>query len=287
MRLTRILVPTDFSDASKAAARLASAIAARHDGSLTLLHVDRLPEFAQRMAERAAGNVLDAYLHERSVEIRRLLDELAATIGLRVGTAIARDEVPAAIVARAVSEKSDLVVLGSRGTGSRRAGLGSVAYEVSAHAPCPVLVARGVDVEAPPKAFKSALIAVATDRPFERAIALARALTAPGATIELAHVQSPAEELPAELARIRDESRAAFGARLDGAVATLRAEGVSARVHTQRSTDVAAALVDRVDRDGHDLIIVGQRPAPTASGMLGPIARRMLEDALVPVAVAR
>ena len=57
------------------------------------------------------------------------------------------------IVAAAVRQHSDMIVLGSRGAGSvRRALLGSVVSEVLHQAPCPVLVVVDPEDEIEPDA---------------------------------------------------------------------------------------------------------------------------------------
>lgn len=85
--------------------------------------IDRLSAAAKPLLERVA-----ARLRPHFAAIRTLLD---------VGQPAER------IIARAREERSDLIILGSRGLGRiRRLLLGSVAQKVSLHAPCSVLIAK-------------------------------------------------------------------------------------------------------------------------------------------------
>lgn len=49
---------------------------------------------------------------------------------------------------------------------------------------------------------------------------------------------------------------------------------------------MSEAILERIQREGHDLVVVGQRAVPKPSGSLGSAARRLLEYANVSVALA-
>jgi nucleotide-binding universal stress UspA family protein len=137
---TRILIATDFSDASEEAIRQAHAIAARDHAILGLCQVvpEPLPEWVQSHVpsiEEIERRALEA-TERRAAELRNG--------GVRVVEAfvsVGRDY--AEIVRRAETFAADLIVVGSHGrTGLARTLLGSVAERVVQHAPCAVLVAR-------------------------------------------------------------------------------------------------------------------------------------------------
>jgi len=137
-----ILVPLDFSTASKGALRCAAELAARFKAQLTLLHVVvpvATPDFAYYPLMMENDKVVAA--------AKRELDEVAAKAGLDralvaktlVRTGVAFNE----IVGAAESLKADLIVISTHGyTGFKHVLLGSTTERVVRHAKCPVLVVR-------------------------------------------------------------------------------------------------------------------------------------------------
>lgn len=143
---TRILLATDFSDASEEATRQAHAIAARDRAVLGICH--EIPEALRESAQVPPW--LQSQLPDQA-EVRRqakiALERRAIELthgGVQKVEAFLEDgEGHAAIVKRAEAFGADLVVVGSHGrTGLARLVLGSVAEKVVRHAPCAVLVAR-------------------------------------------------------------------------------------------------------------------------------------------------
>ncbi len=119
----RILVATDFSDISEAAARAAHAHARRAGGRLHLLHVARTVEAYAAAAAALSGLSAD------------LGPDVPVLTSVRLGTPA--DEV----VRYAREEEIDLLFLGTHGhTGVSGVLLGSVAERVARTAPCPVVL---------------------------------------------------------------------------------------------------------------------------------------------------
>ena len=140
----RIVVPTDFSSCSEEAWRLAQRLAGMSGAELVLTHVlTEAPLFREgpfimpkvREVFEAARSFADAALEEWAAKARA--EGLAARAALRSGVAYQE------IVALAVDERADLIVIGTHGRGGvDRALLGSVADRVIRLAPCPVLAVR-------------------------------------------------------------------------------------------------------------------------------------------------
>ncbi|HEY1304251.1 MAG TPA: universal stress protein [Vicinamibacterales bacterium] len=144
--VTRILVPTDFSEAADAALAYAKTLATKLDASLHLLHVFRDPCTAipfvpetyapppPDLRERALDDAWDQ-LHDRlnSRQHTRFAGTRAVVEGL---TAIE-------IVKYARDHGIDLIVMGTHGRrGVAHLFLGSVAEHVVRTAGCPVLTVR-------------------------------------------------------------------------------------------------------------------------------------------------
>jgi nucleotide-binding universal stress UspA family protein len=143
VRLSTILVPTDFSAGAEAALERAAELAKAAGGRMVLLHA---------YPHGTAGADPFAYLYpvglmesiERDAE-RKLLElcrKLEAR-GLRASGEVRLGSPSEEIVSAATRLGADLIVIGTRGlTGVKHALLGSVAERVVRHAHCPVLTVK-------------------------------------------------------------------------------------------------------------------------------------------------
>ena len=145
--VTRILVPTDFSEPSDAALEYAGTLAGRLGASIHLLHVFEDPylsggAFAAEMYAPIPADLRETLLIEAKEQLQRRLAKLVgeqwhATADVYTGpTAIA--------IADFAKEKNiDLIIMGTHGRGAMaHLLLGSVAERVVRTAPCPVLTVR-------------------------------------------------------------------------------------------------------------------------------------------------
>lgn len=134
-RIRKILVPTDFSEASSAALEFAAAIAHDQQGELLIVHVS--PPRSQSEADSPTLDPDTAALH-------RLLDETQPQHRQVPFRRLAWHGDPApTIVAGAEREGVDLIVIATHGrSGISRLLLGSVAESVVRRARCPVLTLR-------------------------------------------------------------------------------------------------------------------------------------------------
>jgi nucleotide-binding universal stress UspA family protein len=142
--LKRVLVATDFSDASKAALVYGRELAHTFGARLDVLHV--VPNLAKYYAAEtytAAFPEIEEGMEEAAQrEIELLLPDEDRHRGAR---AVLRTlQSPAAgITQYARDENIDLIVIGTRGRGAvAHLVLGSVAERVVRTAPCPVLTVR-------------------------------------------------------------------------------------------------------------------------------------------------
>ena len=141
MNLTRILLPTDFSDTAGHALDYARDLAARYGAGVHLLHVVSDPR-AQDWAGEVEGLVVPDLLAKWKRDAERRLGEI--TLGdvetvraIRVGHAFVE------IIHHATEHAVDLIVMRTHGRGPvRHLLLGSVAEKVVRKAPCPVLTVR-------------------------------------------------------------------------------------------------------------------------------------------------
>jgi nucleotide-binding universal stress UspA family protein len=187
----------------------------------------------------------------------------------------------------------DLVITGSRGRGPLRSMLlGSVAAEVAASAPCPVLVARGTAV--------GRLLVTTDGSPASERIPVAldglevfRELATD--VVAVAVPDSPAYELMTRLYTISDErvarEREALKRRaIDDAnemTQLLAAAGNAATPHV-RNGDAAEQILAQATESAADLIVVGSRGLGAIERViLGSVARNVLVHAGASVLIVR
>lgn len=144
--IRRVLHPSDFSGASRAAFAKAVEMAKANRAELLIVHVlaPLVPMAGNGYISPSAYEQIAA--SSKAWAQKKLNALLAKAKAARVRTrGLLLDGVPHdQIVRTAKSKKADLVVMGTHGrTGVARFFLGSVAGRVVAAAPCPVLTVRG------------------------------------------------------------------------------------------------------------------------------------------------
>jgi nucleotide-binding universal stress UspA family protein len=142
LSLGTILHPTDFSENSESAFRLACALAWDYKARLVLLHVTTIP------AVIYAGGAVPPDPWPSIEEAEAKLRELESQAnGVRVESQVMEGD-PVDMILRAAEEtNSDVIIMGTHGrTALSRLLLGSVAESVIRKAPCPVLTAKPTPV---------------------------------------------------------------------------------------------------------------------------------------------
>jgi nucleotide-binding universal stress UspA family protein len=143
MRIAHILVPTDFSDGSRAAFNTAKDLARDTGASLTLFHVMHVPASVMPDVILPMSPEL---MHSVEESIDHVLDELVAEAradGIEADWQTAFGATHVEICEAAKRLGVDLIVIGTHGhTGLAHVLLGSVAEKVVRKAPCPVLTVR-------------------------------------------------------------------------------------------------------------------------------------------------
>jgi nucleotide-binding universal stress UspA family protein len=144
--IKRILLPTDFSDDSRYAARYAADLAARFEARIHCLHVNAIPADLVGSEGAWASETASRFVASLAADNRRALEAFVRDhlSDLRVETVFIDGGTPyRKIVEYAGRHDMDLIVISTHGrTGLRHALLGSVAERVVRWAPCPVLVVK-------------------------------------------------------------------------------------------------------------------------------------------------
>lgn len=145
MMFKRILVATDGSVPSRAAALTAADLARTLGASLTLLAVYQQPPGFE--GEPGYSRDLEAALRGADALLEAEASAIQADGGPPAETeAIGGGQPGQTIVNATASGQYDLLVMGTRGLGGFQGTfLGSVSADVAAHCPIPVLVVHGAD----------------------------------------------------------------------------------------------------------------------------------------------
>jgi len=238
------------------------------------------------------GDVEDATRETLEEELRTLAAPLTER-GLGVELHVERGRAADVITEAAAELGADLVATGSRGRGPLRSMLlGSVAAEVAAHAPCPVLVARGANVSR---------LLVATDGSSNAGLipellerwGIFRGTQAD--VVAVAVPDGPAFELMVglytlgdeRLAKQRRELTAKSGADADEMARRLTEVGIAATQHLRTGDPAAEILAAGEDRNT-DLIVTGSRGLGALERLLlGSVARNVLVHARCSVLIVR
>jgi nucleotide-binding universal stress UspA family protein len=141
----KILLAVDGSTYARRAARLLAQLPLNEEPRITVLHVVDPAALTQPLPlSPLAALKYGRLMREELQRQRRAADRLAAVTARRLAARWPRTK-GEQIIARAKRERSDLILIGSRGLSNIRSFLlGSVSNKVAAHAPCPVLVVRAV-----------------------------------------------------------------------------------------------------------------------------------------------
>jgi len=140
LKLTKILVPIDFSPTSQKALQYAVPFARQFGAKITLLYaIEPLPETEERIYE-----LVD--IEQVMRPVRKQLQTLASSAveSDLLDATLVRSGVPFVVITDIARDlEVDLIVITTHGyTGLKHVFLGSTAERVVRHAPCPVLVVR-------------------------------------------------------------------------------------------------------------------------------------------------
>jgi nucleotide-binding universal stress UspA family protein len=144
-----ILHPTDFSEHSAYALRLACALTRDYGARLVILHVATPPVLVYGEAVLPAPDP-EVLTREEQDQLNQLA---VPDAGVRAERRFEQGDAVAAILRVAEELPADLIVLGTHGrTGLGRLLMGSVAEQVVRKAPCPVLTVKNPHLEGAPPA---------------------------------------------------------------------------------------------------------------------------------------
>lgn len=265
MRVHRILYPTDFSKASRAALPAALFLAELFDAELLIEHmlIFRSADLSHPEAHFPLPEELFEKLRQIAAsQLGELLGpEESRPLRLRQRVVRAPDETRG-ILDRAEEEAADLIVLGSHGrSGALHLLMGSVAAEVLRRSRCPVLTVPSTAHARPFQRLHRLLAADDFSAPARRALDHAAALARKvGAELDLAHVLVT-PEMPVPPGPVPIGWGSTFYEELEPTVTAGLAEDRRARAPESSGRDLvlrgrgALALIEAAEKGDVDLIV--------------------------------
>ncbi len=143
--VAKIVFPTDFTDLAMNALKVAVKMCKRHNASLHLVHTVELDYYSFSIEPYSSSvysnqEVLDA----SKVNLQRLKEEIELKEGIPCYVHVEPGNPAHYICSVASEEVADLIIMATHGaSGFREFFIGSNAYKVVKHAPCPVLTIPG------------------------------------------------------------------------------------------------------------------------------------------------
>lgn len=140
-----VLVAVDGSEQSMRAVDVGISLATKYDSVLTALYVIHIP-FGESLYPRSVWYkdfIKD--INKETLEWFAEIQKRGKENGVEIESKVREtgESVPAGIIRYAEEDRTDLIVVGSKGKSElEKLFLGSVAAGVLAYAPCPVLVVR-------------------------------------------------------------------------------------------------------------------------------------------------
>ena len=299
--ITRILVPTDFSDTSKEAFTYAKTLANRFDASLHLAHAFEDPFTAAAFSELYAPLPLEFRNRLVTETERRLAEWLPADERRRLcGTAEIIYGPPArTITAYAGKLRADLIVMGTHGRGGMsHLLLGSVAERVVREAPCPVVTVR----EAPPRGVRRILVPTdfsdTADAALDHALLFAARF---GASLQLLHVladpfvteglagEAYIAEAPVLRSALLQEAQNRLAQRVAPLKNTGKYEGWPGQIRVDAEVFFGHGARTIADyAEGFDLVVMGTHGRTgIAHLVMGSVAEKLVRTAPCPVLTVR
>lgn len=284
--LARVLVPLDGSRLAEAVLPVATMLAARAGGSVTLLHVLEHAPPATVHGERHLDEAAEAerYLAEVAARYR----PSGASIAWHVHQNRERD-VARSIVEHATELDAGLIALCTHGRGGLRTLLfGTIAQRVLRAGSRPALIVRPSGEGPRPLDLRTVLVLLDGQAPAEAALPAALAVAkATGASLALGLVVPTVSTVPGDraaaavlaplaTAAILERQQEVAVAYLEEQMARLRAAGVEARAWLRRG-DPATEVVALARELPADLVVMAShRRLGLDSAFAGSVAPRVL-----------
>jgi nucleotide-binding universal stress UspA family protein len=269
VRLTRILVATDFSPAGERAIRAAVTLARRENAALRVLHVAPPARWLTGLWGVGARSVEGVYT-QADAALKRLVETADPARQVDISTGQVRGPAASRILTAVNDYRAGLLVVGARGeneSAAQQPGLGGTAAKLLKRAQVPLLLVRRSPSAGPP----TVLAAVDLSPVAPQVLDWARSC-ATGGNLQVLHAFDVPWTGRLEaygLARGAVDAYAGFehSRRAAALTALLQAPaGAESPAQLLEHGDPAALIVERARRIGASLVVVGKHDPRTRPG---------------------
>jgi nucleotide-binding universal stress UspA family protein len=290
--IRNVLIGIDFSETSEGALRWGLDVARHHQAAAVLVHALRLPSMVTPYIPVPPD--IDVELERKAVDRLAEIERRCAASGVAVTTEIRHDQPAAALRQAALEHHADLVVVGTRGLSRlEHLLLGSIAEQVIATAPAPVLAVHTEDFD---RHRPLRRVLVPTDFSEEATRSARVALELIGARGKGELILAHAYHMPVEYAaygalpvnwNFVEEAARAAESELTKWAKELSATGW--KVTTEAAEGPAAYVIERLAREREvDLIAMGTHGRGGLRELvLGSVAKRVVQHSPCPVLTVR
>ena len=283
-KLSKILLPVDFSKHGAGAAACAGMLARHFGAAVTLLHVNPLFIPTLALPREFAGPIDIGWVTAFEAQRRKELDayEEARLRGVNVNRVVVTGDPAQSIVAQAHQEESNLIVMETRGYGPfRRFLLGSVAAKVLDDAACPVWTGSHLEDSSRGRGIGRVLCAIdngpATEHVLRWGWELAQEFHAPMTVVHaITKIEAPDDYLAAE----------GLTRRVEDATAKVRCFLSKAGIRGDiliDAGDPAAVVAKAAEYIRADVTVIGRSPKMGGMGRLRPHAYSIIRESPCPV----
>jgi nucleotide-binding universal stress UspA family protein len=279
MKLTKILLPVDFSEQGDGAAQQAAALARHFHAGLILLHVNPIQVAALMLPDAFSGPIDTGWITALEAQGRRELDTYHQSdlAGIDVKKIVVTGDPAACVVDFAHREKPDLIVMPTHGYGPfRRFLLGSVAAKVLHDVDAPVWTGAHLQKSSQPMWKRIGKVICAIDLRMAEPVLLWAHDFASEFKAELLIVHAVEEKQP-------EDSPAISAAQAGEYIQCLQRKLSIAGEVLIEEGNPAQVVQAAANRRNADLVVIGRSPREGVSGRLRTNAYSIVRDAPCPV----
>ncbi|HNQ59584.1 MAG TPA: universal stress protein [Bacteroidales bacterium] len=267
--MKNIIVPIDFSAGALYALKYAVGVASKAKSNLTLVWVDNQVNQLPFMA--SSSNDMREEAKARMIEI---IEKYQKKISGKLEYKLRKGKVYTEVCNLARQKEADLIIAGTYGgSGFEKFWIGSNAYRLVTHAPCPVITVRFVS----PVKFSLKKIIMPVDNSPDTLQKL-------GITVEFARIFQAEVHVLSLLTEKLRTLRMRTEANTHEALKYLEKYNVKSQLTVYETGNITATLLDYATNIKADLIsIMTEQELGESQALLGPNARIVIKESSVPV----
>jgi nucleotide-binding universal stress UspA family protein len=273
-KITKVLIPTDFSETGRLAIEHGAFMAKLFKADLYLLHVLEVNEYTYDIPEPILRLTnLEAVQGIAMRKLAEIAEGIRKDHGLIAKTMSSTGKIASEVVSYADENKIDIIVMGTHGaSGFEEYFMGSNAHKIVTRAHCPVIT---IQTQAKKLGFTE--IVVPIDNKFHSREKINYAL-------ELASHYSAKVHILGLIESHDDNDEGKFNIKLDSVEEIVKASGLPYTRKSVEGTNLAVSAMEYSKTINADLIVINTDQESELTGMfMGPFAKQIVNHSRIPV----